>query len=805
MPRISSIAIACLALVLVAAPVAAQDARCALPDTIIVIGNKRVTESTIRADLGIEQGVALNARSAQLALKALFSSGQFDDVKLDCRLSPDGAKSALTVTVHERPILGDLVVTGPKKLSEGTVRDQIELLIGRPVDPSLIARASARIDSVYGQEGYFLVRVSVDTQVMVNERVRLIFRIDEGRRLAISGILFHGNKKLNAGELAGALKTKPEGFFWWRKGEFNDEAYAGDLAERLPGFYADRGFVDFQIVKDTLIIDRERGKALVDITLEEGPQYRVGTVNVEGNSRFSTPDVMRYSPFVDEAPTLTERVKCLVMKDCVPRGFFNKEKWEDATNKLRTAYSNEGYIYATVRPVMERRRAADSTPTVDLHWAVDERQPAVINRIEILGNDYTHEPCIRDQLTIVPGDVFNQDRLIRSYQNLGNLGFFEQPIPLPDTRTANDQGDVDIIFKVKEKKTGNVNFGASVGQAVGIGGFIGLDQPNLFGQCKKGSLQWQFGSFVNDFNLTYTDPSIRLSRVSGTLSAYRSQNRYQIADLGSILRIGGSAQLGFPIPGSYYTRFFVSYGGEVQSFGEGGLTSALAAQCNNCFRSTLGFTLQRDTRVDMPFASAGGLQTITAQFSGGILGGTANFGRYTTELRAYTPLFTIGGSKLGDKPIKFVLGLTTKAGALFGDPGAFFVSQSFAMGGVQYGENLRGYPEFSITPGGYISNTSTYTAQRGSFGNGFLSTTAELGMRFSEMFYLNFFHDAGNVWQRPVDFDPTRLFRGAGVGLTIISPLGPIGMDYAYGFDRKDEFGRPAPAWQFHFRLGQQF
>ena len=805
MPRISSLIFACLAVAVVAAPVAAQDAHCALPDTIMVVGNKRVTESTIRADLGLESGVALNARSAQLALKALFSSGQFDDVKLDCRLNEDGTKAALTVTVHERPILGDLVVTGPKKLSDGTVRDQIELLIGRPVDPSLIARATARIDSVYAQEGYFLVRVAVDSQPMVNERVRLVFRIDEGRRLAVSGIRFRGNRKLKAEDLAGALKTKPEGFWWWKKGEFSDEAYAGDLAERLPAYYADRGFIDFQILKDSLIIDRERGKAMLDISIEEGPQYRVGTVGVEGNSRFSTPDVMRYSPFVEDAPTISERVKSMLGQGGPPRGYFNKEKWEDATNKLRTAYSNEGYIYATVRPVLDRRRAADSTPTVDLRWAIDERQPAIINRIEILGNDYTHEPCIRDQLTIVPGDVFNQDRLIRSYQNLGNLGFFEQPIPLPDTRTANDQGDVDVIFKVKEKKTGNVNFGASVGQAVGVGGFIGLDQPNLFGQCKKGTLQWQFGSYVNDFNLTYSDPSIRLSRVSGTVSAYRSQNRYQIADLGSILRVGGSVQLGFPIPGSYYTRFFASYGGEVQSFGEGGLTSALAAQCNHCFRSTLGLTLQRDTRVDMPFASAGGLQTITAEFSGGILGGTANFGRYKTELRAYTPLFQLGGSKLGDKPIKFLLGLTTKAGALFGDPGAFFVSQSFAMGGVQYGENLRGYPEFSITPGGYISNTSTYTAQRGSFGNGFLSTTAELGVRFSEMFYLNFFHDAGNVWQRPVDFDPTRLFRGAGVGLTIVSPLGPIGMDYAYGFDRKDQFGRPAPAWQFHFRLGQQF
>ena len=117
---------------------------------------------------------------------------------------------------------------------------------------------------------------------------------------------------------------------------------------------------------------------------------------------------------------------------------------------------------------------------------------------EIFGNDYTQETCIRDQLVILPGQVCNQAALLRSWQSLGNLGFFETPIPPPDTRTANDQGDVAIVFRVKEKRTGNVNFGASMGQGTGVGGFIGLDQPNLFGQCKRGSLQWQFGRYIND-------------------------------------------------------------------------------------------------------------------------------------------------------------------------------------------------------------------------------------------------------------------------------------------------------------------
>ena len=788
------------------APLAAQaqDARCAVPDTVIVSGNKRITESTILSDLGFEPGVALSARAVQVAVKSLYSSGQFDHIAVSCRVSEDGQKAALTVMVRERPILGDIAISGPRRVSEGTIKDQVELLIGRPVDPSLVARAVARMDSVYQGEGYFLARIKVDTTPSTNDRIKITFRVDEGRRLAISGLLVRGNRGVKAAAIAAELKSKPEGFWWWEKGEFNDENWAGDLADRLPKFYANRGFIDMQVQKDTVRIDRERGKAYLEMTIDEGKPYKVGRLSVEGNARFSTQDVMKFYPFVDEAPTLQDRVTAMLGTP-KPRGRFDKDKWEEASTKLRTAYGNEGYIYATVRPMLERRIGPDSAAVVDLRWAIDERTPAVINRIEIVGNDYTQEPCIRDQLNLVPGDVFNQDRLIRSYQNISNLGFFEQPMPFPDTRQANDQGDVDVIFRVKEKKTGNINFGASVGQAIGVGGFIGLDQPNLFGQCKRGALNWQFGSFINDFNLSYTDPSIKLSRVSGTLSAYRSQNRYQIADLGSFTRIGSSLQLGFPVPGSYYSRVFVSYGAEVQSFGAGGLTGSLQAQCDNCFRSTLGFTLQRDTRVDQPFPSAGGLQTITAQLSGGILGGTASFQRYTTELKAYAPLFQVGGEKPGDQPIKFVFGLTTKGGALFGDPGAFFVSQSFALGGVQFGENLRGYPEFSITPQGYIANTSTFSAQRASFGQAFLTTTVEFGIRFNQQFYFNLFHDAGNVWAKPADFDPTRLFRGAGLGLTIVSPLGPLGLDYAYGFDRKDQFGRPDPQWQFHFRLGQQF
>ena len=207
----------------------------------------------------------------------------------------------------------------------------------------------------------------------------------------------------------------------------------------------------------------------------------------------------------------------------------------------------------------------------------------------------------------------------------------------------------------------------------------------------------------------------------------------------------------------------------------------------------------------MPFPFAGTLQSVSAQFNGGPLGGSANFQHYTGEYRTYAPLAQIGGTKAGSNPLWLTLGLSARAGAVFGNTGPFFFSQRFALGGVQFGEPLRGYPEFSITPKGFLTGTSTYNASRDSFGSAFFAATLELGLRFNEHFYTDLFYDAGNVWETPRDFDPTRLFRGSGIGLSTVTPLGPLGLDFAYGFYRLDANGRRDPKWQLHFMLGQLF
>ena len=784
-------------------------------------GLSRVSAATALGDVGIPPRTDVATPQLQGAIRRLYATGEFDDVRVGCEVAGTGHRAALVFTVRERPVLESVTVVGTAR-DLASARSKIDLSPGGPVDPVKVAAATARLDSTYQANGFYLARVRPESTVTADGRLRLVFRIDEGSRLAISGVRVHGNKKLTTSQVVGAMQTKPEGFWWWRRGAFDEAKFAGDVADRIPAAYASNGLLDFQVLKDTLVIDRERGKAIVDLTVREGPQYKIGRFEITDNRRFSTDELKQYYPFTGAGPTLAQRVTGLARGNLrgPDKDVFDQARWDAATERVQGAYRNEGYIYARVTPVVERARVGpDSTPVVNLRWQIDEKTPAVINRIEIAGNDYTTDECIRRQLVILPGDVFNQERLIRSWQNVGNLNFFETPLAQPDTRSANENGDLDVIFRVKEKRTGSFNFGASVGgTGVGVGGFIGVDQPNLFGQCKRGSVNWNFGRYINDFQLQYSDPALRKSRVSGTVSIYRRQSRYTITGFGdNTVTTGASTRLGFPVPGSYFSTLGVSYTADAVSYKNADLATLstlgyTGTTCLvNCFRSALGVDFTHDTRSDLPYPSAGGIQTVTLDLNGGLLGGRTTFQRLTGQAGSFATLAQFGGG-LSDSPKKIVFGLTGRGGAIIGDPGAFFAQQAFAVGGVQYGQALRGYPEFSITPRGFDPNAElqTATSGRNAFGNAYFTSTAELGLRFNQQLYINTFYDAGNSYARATDFNPTRLFRGAGFGASIVTPLGPLGLDYAYGFDRRAYIDvankaagtRPDPKWMLHFRFG---
>ena len=770
-------------------------------DSIVVAGNRRITRASIVNAAAIPLKTPIGFRDIQRALHSLYTTGEFDSLSVLRTVGPDSAE-ILVIQVVERPLLVRVTVRGADQVSERSVRDLIELPAGRPLNPGSVERARQRIDSLYEGEGYYLADVKPQVIREDSEHVRVVLDIDEGRRVAISAVEIEGAHAFPAGQIVAQMKTKPEGFWWFRRGEYAKDEIRQDLEERIPAFYGSHGYVDFRVVHDTLLVDRRSGKATLVVSVDEGRPYEVGVVRVQGNHRFSSDEVMNLNPF---APQKAAGLRCL-LKSCGGPTWFDQNQWDDATTKLKTQYSNQGYIYADVQPQIERIEPSDSSswPKVNLTWNITEGRPALVNKIEILGNDVTHERVIREALIILPGDVFAQDRVIKSYQNISNLGFFSQPLPFPDSRTANDQGDIDLIFKVQEKRTGNVNFGASMGQGTGVGGFLGLDEPNLFGEGKKGHIQWQFGANINQLDLSYTDPSLGGSLISGTFDVHDTRTRYTIADLGQITSRGGSLQFGLPLPHSRYSRLFPSYAIDFESYSGNSALLAGSLRCANCMRSTFGLTFVRDTRAVLPFPTSGAMHSVSVAANGGILGGSATFQKVDVEGRWYAPAGSIGEGGLTGGGVQLVLGLTTKAGFVFGNAGPFF-DQLYTMGGTQYGIPLRGYDEFSITPQGFNPNASTGGVPRSAFGRSYFAGTAEFGLRFSQSIYASFFYDVGNVWGSAADFNPTRLFRGAGFGVALVTPLGPLGLDLGYGFDRVDGAGNPNPGWKLHFKIGNFF
>jgi outer membrane protein insertion porin family len=763
-------------------------------DSIVVEGTSRLRPSQIIGTSGLIAHQPINYRDIQRAITALFRTGQFDDVVIEQRNI--GERLILAIRVKERPILEKWAVRGVNRVSEGDVKGRVTLTEGRPLDRNAVEQARAGIDSLYKTQGYYASSVKVLQLPQESGSVRIVFDVDEGERVAISQVIVDSNKRFSDKAVVKHMATRPEGFWWFQKGEYDERDVEEDIRERLPRWYADQGYVDFQVTHDSLVSDSAGGKAMLQLTVDEGPVYRVGTFDLQGNRRFSTDELMAFYPFGPIGPTGSPTGK--------PRP-FSRSEWDEATEKVQNLYANNGYIYAQVQPEEVRRTGPRGSPLVDLRWSIREGSPATINKVDIVGNDVTHERVIREAIVMLPGDLFSRDRLIRSYQNVSNLGFFQQPLPSPDVRPAANGVDVDIVFRVEERRTGNINFGASLGQGTGVGGFLGLEEPNLFGRGKRGKLQWQFGQNINDFTLSYTDPAIRESRISGTISLFDSRARFTVGDLGRRKQTGGSLQLGFPFLGSRYTRFFTSYSFQRIRYSEGSADLQARFRCARCTRSTLGSSILRDTRVGLPFATGGALTNISGELNGGFLGGTGNYRKLDLEGRWYAPLGSLGGGGQLGAGIQFVLGFTAKSGFIFGDAGPFF-TELYSLGGVQYGVPLRGYDEFSITPDGFDPTAGgNSAASADAFGKSYSAFTVEAGARISQSLYVSTFFDAGNVYRSARQWDPTRLFRGVGFGAAVISPLGPIGVDLGYGLDRVDADGRPKPGWQLHFKLGNFF
>ena len=519
------LAVSALAIVLGATPAAGQTGP-VFVDSIAVEGNERLADAVVLGVMNLQPGTNMTYRDIQRAVKDLWATGQFTDIQVRAT-GGQADPVVLHFIVDEQYLVRSVVINGLVHASEGEVRDTADLNVGEPYSPTKVAFAKEFIRTELADEGIPFANIEERIEELDDRpgEIALFLDVTEGNRVTLADVTFTGNEALSADDIAGAMGTKEEGFWWFRPGSFEQAQLEEDLNARLPGAYADRGFLDFRVAGDSMIIDPATGKATLQIELDEGPQYRLDGFTVEGNSVFPTEVLESFFQIEDQG--LLGGLGFGGGEDS-EHPVFNQGEFNAATARVTELYSDNGYLYAQVEPWMERleETTPDGDPLVAVGWRIVEGNPAYVRRVAVEGNDYTYEWVVRDKIFLLPGDVFSRALLIQSYQSISSLGFFEAPMDPPDVLPDPETGDVDIIFHVAERQTGSVNFGTAVGGGTGLSGFLGYDQPNLFGQAKEGHIRWDFGRYQNNLSLSFADPALFQSRVSGSVSVFAGRDRF---------------------------------------------------------------------------------------------------------------------------------------------------------------------------------------------------------------------------------------------------------------------------------------
>jgi outer membrane protein insertion porin family len=744
--------------VLVATAAGAAERPTSFVQRIDVRGNEQVSAPKIVRVLSVKPGDGYDPERLRPALKRLYETRQFRDVRAyrEDGSAPDSV--VLVIEVVEFPRVQEVRFEGVDHVSEDDLRKAIGISKGTFVRPSLLGKDEEAIVKIYREKGYSAVAVT-DT-VIRDEKTRervLVYRIAEGEKVRVKHIDFVGARGLDTDTIRKVVKTKTD--TWLRGGDYNPTELQADR-ERIIELYKSQGYLDVAVDEPELVY-APNGKDLdVFITISEGKQYFVGNIDWTGNALF--PDTL-----------IAARV---TLKPGEP---FDDIELSQIQFTIANLFGDRGYIYATVTPV--KRVRGD---VIDLTIEIDQGHLAHVRQINVVGNTKTWEQVIRRELVLYPGDVFASSRLRRSLREVFNLGFFEGP-PEVSVDPVNDEGDIDLTLRVAEASKGQFRVGAGFSQLNRVSGFIGVTEPNFLGKAYRVGVNWEFSRSRQDINLQFTQPWAFGTPTEVSLQVFAANQEKVSQQFYSDRRTGFSVRVGRPLPFLDYTSVSVRYSLEEVELSDfspeyvGPLLDTAWPQTT----SSLGLTLFRNS-TDNPFhATTGTRTTLNGRWTGAVLGGDVDIQRYEAEFSWFQSLAW-----------KFVLELRQTVGVVNGYASAEQVPdyERFRLGGNRrYG--LRGYDFYEVVPRG----NSPFVGGR------FYEITV-MQVEFPIVpptVYARTFVDLGGVWNSFGGADLGDVYRGVGFGIAIELPMiGLFGFDYAYGFDR---FG--GGRWEPHITFGSSF
>ena len=461
-----------------AAPALAQAQQTGVIGSITVQGNERIDSETILSYLPLSVGDTVNPAKIDTALKALFRTDLFSDVKINL----DG--SQLVVSVVENPIINQVLFEGNSNLKDDKLKDEIQIRPRGVFTKSKVEEDVGRIVELYRRSGRISATVTPEIVNLPQRRVDVIFEINEGPKSGILRVNFLGNNQFSSNDLRNVIVTKES--IWYKFFSSNDN-YDPDRIEydreQLRKYYRNRGFYDFRIISSVAELEPDRNGFAVTYALDEGPKYRFGKITVQTALKKLNPDILRQILPIHQGDV------------------YQDQKIESATDALTFAAGAAGFAFVDVRP---RYVPNLSKHTVDVVFDVKEGPRVYIDRIDIVGNTATLDYVIRRRLLVSEGDAYNRALVDRSKQNVRSLGFFKDVDITNAPGSAPDR--TGLVVHVTEQPTGQLSFSAGYSSVDKLVTDVGVSQSNFRGRGQDLRLRVSLGTLRSQVDLSFTEP-----------------------------------------------------------------------------------------------------------------------------------------------------------------------------------------------------------------------------------------------------------------------------------------------------------
>jgi outer membrane protein insertion porin family len=487
--------------------------------SIVVQGNRRVEADTIRSYFKLAPGEPVDAAKIDAALKALYASGLFEDV----RISQSGGR--LIVTVVEAPVIDRLVFEGNSKIKDEQLQQEIQSKARGALSRATVQADVQRILEVYHRNGRFDVQVVPKIIQRPNNRVDLIFEVKEGEKTGVKSIIFVGNKAYSDYRLKEVIKTSASNFLSFLQ---TTDVYDPDRIEAdrdlIRRFYLSHGYADVQVVSATGEYDPAQKGFIITFTIEEGPQYHFGTIDIQSNIRAVDPQSLH---------------SILLMK----RGdVYNADAVEKTVENLTVEITKHGYPFATVRPRGDRNA---QNRTVSVAYVVDEGVRAYIERINIRGNTRTRDYVIRREFDISEGDPYNRALIDRAERRIKNLNFFKTVKITNEPGSAPDR--VVINVDLEEQSTGDFSVMGGYSTADGFMAQVSVSERNLLGTGRFAKASVTYGEYIRGVELNFVEPYFLDQRVAAGIDLFARETLASPYLSYGTENIGTSLKLGIPL------------------------------------------------------------------------------------------------------------------------------------------------------------------------------------------------------------------------------------------------------------------